>query len=610
MALSQLVFDETGHQDIIYCLDFDYYGRRLATCGADKKVHIFNLSADGTSWVCVWSWRAHNARINSVKWALPHFGQVIITASSDRTVCFWREPVSFSDNSSGPAIRDGAWILTFAISDALDSVQDVALAPRLLGSLTIATVAADGLVRVYETTDSLSDLTSASWFPILPLDDASPVVSVSYPAEVVAAASAAAPPHQRGVAPIAPATYAIDQAPGRHAPPANRSGQAATDGAAATSPPNANANTPIGACGIAWLPASCAPDAAVVVGADDGSVRIYTGSAYGNTTQWTMIAAVRAHFARVLSVRCAPSLGRSYSHIATCGYDGLVCAIAVADIIARDDDDLAIDDEFADVAAAWVTSCDADPADGSAAAAPPTPAALRAGQPGGASGAARDRRAASWGYVRDPHGTGRAGADAPGSTRDDGESTAASHRGAADGGRARGLAEYSACVKANPSKYVGATGWHYRHGAAVCSVAWNASGSLLSAWSDARVRPSCATSACCIYVRSAPIYMLYASQVDLPHRACTQIPSTHRPSVTPPQTSRPQSVVPPLHPSPSPRCVSSVPFAYAPSHELTSTCLHRPPPQRGRRVRPLLQPPSPARHTPSVPSAPTAGCAW
>ncbi len=39
----------TGHQDLLHCLSYNYYGNRIATCSSDQKVKVFDREKDG-SW--------------------------------------------------------------------------------------------------------------------------------------------------------------------------------------------------------------------------------------------------------------------------------------------------------------------------------------------------------------------------------------------------------------------------------------------------------------------------------------------------------------------------------------------------------------------------------
>lgn len=101
----------TQHEDIVHDLAYDFYGRRLATCSADRKIKVWDKS-DGGQWeanasfvVCViprgvnkmWLTvtQAHSGAIRKLDWAHPEFGQVLASCSFDRQVSVWEEVGSF-----------------------------------------------------------------------------------------------------------------------------------------------------------------------------------------------------------------------------------------------------------------------------------------------------------------------------------------------------------------------------------------------------------------------------------------------------------------------------------------------------------------------------------
>lgn len=94
----------TAHKDFIHDVSFDYYGKRLATCSSDQKIHvrrdcdavmwdnfsqIWEISPEGTwelsATITVCWWRCHSCAqlsqghcgpVYRVAWAHPEFGQV------------------------------------------------------------------------------------------------------------------------------------------------------------------------------------------------------------------------------------------------------------------------------------------------------------------------------------------------------------------------------------------------------------------------------------------------------------------------------------------------------------------------------------------------------
>jgi hypothetical protein len=42
---------ETLHEDLVHDVQFDYFGRRLATCASDQRIKVWDQDADG-KWTC------------------------------------------------------------------------------------------------------------------------------------------------------------------------------------------------------------------------------------------------------------------------------------------------------------------------------------------------------------------------------------------------------------------------------------------------------------------------------------------------------------------------------------------------------------------------------
>ncbi|KAL3800876.1 hypothetical protein ACHAW5_002027 [Stephanodiscus triporus] len=205
-----------GHLDHVLDVSFDYYGRRFATCGADRTVRVWDLNADG-----VWDdggmmmgggagggggknnggahaneWQAHRGPVNGLSWAHPEFGQLLATAGADHAVVIWEEreggfdslatPERSADGFFEPADNGGCggdpsqtnnrnvavegggggatssssssssrWVSKATLSDARRAVTCVEFAPRHLG-LRLASGSADGMVRVYEALDTMN----------------------------------------------------------------------------------------------------------------------------------------------------------------------------------------------------------------------------------------------------------------------------------------------------------------------------------------------------------------------------------------------------------------------------------------------------------------------
>ena len=67
------------HADYVSAIAFDHYGRRIATCSADRQVHIWDLDDSG-QWVLGTSiTAAHYSGVAGVSWSHPEFGQLLVT---------------------------------------------------------------------------------------------------------------------------------------------------------------------------------------------------------------------------------------------------------------------------------------------------------------------------------------------------------------------------------------------------------------------------------------------------------------------------------------------------------------------------------------------------
>ncbi|VDL74025.1 unnamed protein product [Nippostrongylus brasiliensis] len=139
---------DVSHRDLIHQVAFDHHGRRLATCSSDMTLSVWDRAPDG-SWAKAASWKVHGGAVWRVVWAHPEFGQLLATCSYDRSVHIWEEI------RSGPGAegRKGArWVRKAYLTDSRANVTDIAFAPRHLG-LMLATVSAQGIVRIYEAAD-------------------------------------------------------------------------------------------------------------------------------------------------------------------------------------------------------------------------------------------------------------------------------------------------------------------------------------------------------------------------------------------------------------------------------------------------------------------------
>lgn len=137
---------QTGHKEAINDISYDFYGRRLATCSADKGIKVFDLDQQTNEWRLSGEMSVgasgHTGVVVKVAWAHPEFGTILASCSEDHSVIVWKEdPV------------DGKWSQKAGLVDARAGVQDIKFAPHHLG-LQLAAGSKDGVVRIYEAADS------------------------------------------------------------------------------------------------------------------------------------------------------------------------------------------------------------------------------------------------------------------------------------------------------------------------------------------------------------------------------------------------------------------------------------------------------------------------
>jgi len=65
-----------GHRDLVLAVDFDFYGIRMITAGADHKLKLWDRKDD--TWVLTDTWKAHDAEITDVRCSYDTFKQRLI----------------------------------------------------------------------------------------------------------------------------------------------------------------------------------------------------------------------------------------------------------------------------------------------------------------------------------------------------------------------------------------------------------------------------------------------------------------------------------------------------------------------------------------------------
>ncbi|CCE65888.1 hypothetical protein TPHA_0N01070 [Tetrapisispora phaffii CBS 4417] len=145
---------DSGHEDLVHDVAYDFYGRHLATCSSDQHIKVFRLDKETNDWVLSDSWKAHDSSIVAVDWANPEYGRLIVSASYDKTIKIWEEDPD-QEECSGRR-----WTKLCTLNDSKGSIYSVKFAPSHLG-LRLASIGNDGIIRIYESLDP-ADLRSWS----------------------------------------------------------------------------------------------------------------------------------------------------------------------------------------------------------------------------------------------------------------------------------------------------------------------------------------------------------------------------------------------------------------------------------------------------------------
>ncbi|KAJ1932207.1 epoxide hydrolase, soluble (sEH), partial [Linderina macrospora] len=137
-----------NHDDFIHDIAYNFYGTRLATCGSDRSIKIWDWNKQTGLWVLNESISAHDSSVLKVSWAHPEFGQVLASCSLDRTVKIWIEQDASVKSSTG------RWKLAATLVESTAAIHSIAFAPEYT-NLTIAAASSDGTVRFYSPTEAV-----------------------------------------------------------------------------------------------------------------------------------------------------------------------------------------------------------------------------------------------------------------------------------------------------------------------------------------------------------------------------------------------------------------------------------------------------------------------
>lgn len=124
----------------------------MATCSSDQTIKVFEQNEKG-QWIVSSSWKAHSGSIWKLDWGHPEYGQILASASFDRTASIWEECVSEKPVPTSSSTK--RWIRRTNLVDSRTSVTDVKFGPKTLG-LVIATSSSDGTIRIYEAPDIMN----------------------------------------------------------------------------------------------------------------------------------------------------------------------------------------------------------------------------------------------------------------------------------------------------------------------------------------------------------------------------------------------------------------------------------------------------------------------
>lgn len=152
----------TGHEELIHCIAYDFYGHQLATCSSDQHVKVFDHDTITNSWSLNDSWKAHDSTVSKVAFASPEFGRMVASISYDCTIKLWQET---SEEQPGSGRR---WKKLAGIKDSHGPLYDMAFCPPHLG-LKLGAIGSDGILRIYECMDpsSLSAWNATSEISVL-----------------------------------------------------------------------------------------------------------------------------------------------------------------------------------------------------------------------------------------------------------------------------------------------------------------------------------------------------------------------------------------------------------------------------------------------------------
>jgi protein transport protein SEC13 len=135
MATTAAMSFDPGHRDVVHDVQFDYYGKRVATASSDRTVKIFEVV--GSEQKLLADLSGHEGPVWQVAWAHPKFGNLLASCSFDQRVLIWKE------------VSEGNWSVLYQTPAGLHtaSINSVTFAPQEVG-LVLAAASSDGSISV------------------------------------------------------------------------------------------------------------------------------------------------------------------------------------------------------------------------------------------------------------------------------------------------------------------------------------------------------------------------------------------------------------------------------------------------------------------------------
>uniref|UniRef100_A0A915CZG1 Nucleoporin SEH1 n=1 Tax=Ditylenchus dipsaci TaxID=166011 RepID=A0A915CZG1_9BILA len=127
-------FPSCEHLDTIHHVEFDFYGKRVATVSSDKVVCIWDKASNGSGWVKTAWWKKHGGAV----WKLD-------ATDSSEHISQTGVHIGRTDSSNG-------WVRRAVLSESSASITDIQFCPHYLG-LRLAGCTSSGKIIVWEAED-------------------------------------------------------------------------------------------------------------------------------------------------------------------------------------------------------------------------------------------------------------------------------------------------------------------------------------------------------------------------------------------------------------------------------------------------------------------------